>query len=355
MILAGIDEAGYGPLLGPLVVGCCAFEISGIQARDAELPCVWKRLKKLVSKQRSKNGKKLHINDSKVVYRGSDEGGLREVERAVLAILLSGSQTSNIQHPTSNVEPENAKRDLSCLDDLLGRVAGHAIEDLRRYPWYQPFEGEKFPLEQELLPVRLFSNALKAEMETSGARCVHLAARVVSERKLNDLIGATRNKASALFSTAAIHLDYLLRTYGQSASQGGLTIFCDRQGGRTHYGSLLRLMFGNEAQDGEGWELEISSETEARADYRLRRRGSEVRILFCEKAEEQCLPVAAASMLSKYLREALMHRFNAYWKRLLPSVKPTAGYYTDGVRFLGDIQLKRAEMGIADELLIRSR
>jgi len=48
MILAGIDEAGYGPLLGPLVVGCCAFEIEG-EATEG-VPCLWKRLTKLVSR-----------------------------------------------------------------------------------------------------------------------------------------------------------------------------------------------------------------------------------------------------------------------------------------------------------------
>ena len=38
---------------------------------------------------------------------------------------------------------------------------------------------------------------------------------VVLERQLNRMIAATRNKASALFSTAAIHIDHLLRTFGQ--------------------------------------------------------------------------------------------------------------------------------------------
>ena len=38
-------------------------------------------------------------------------------------------------------------------------------------------------LEQDFLPVRLFANALKGEMEKCGARCCHLAARVVTERK----------------------------------------------------------------------------------------------------------------------------------------------------------------------------
>jgi ribonuclease HII len=77
--------------------------------------------------------------------------------------------------------------------------------------------------------------------------------------------------------------------------------------------------------------------------------------VFEEKAEAGCLPVAVASMLSKYLREAMMRRFNAWWRQHLPHVEPTAGYYSDGVRFLADTEAKRRELGLRDEDLIRSR
>jgi hypothetical protein len=324
MILAGIDEAGYGPLLGPLVVGCCAFELNGADHLADDLPCVWRRLKKHVSKNRTKGAKKLQINDSKVVY--AYETGLKELERSVLSLLATCTS------------------EITGLEDFLNHTAQHVLDDLGQYPWYQPFDGERFPLEQDFLPIRLFANALKTEMDKSGTRCCYLGARVVTERRLNELVNATHNKGSALFSTAAIHLDHLLKKFGDK----GLVIFCDRQGGRSHYGSLLRLMF-------EEWSLEIMKETESHAEYRLLQQGRVVRILFCEKAEAQCLPVAAASMLSKYLREALMTRFNAFWRQHLPQVTPTAGYYQDGTRFLSDINDKRLELGIPDELLIRAR
>lgn len=336
MIIAGIDEAGYGPLLGPLVVGCCAFEVAappddcdgasggGIAVLDgvATLPCVWSRLKRYVSRSRSRTGRKIHVNDSKSVY--SPSAGLKELERGVLAVVAATGDW-----------PES-------LDALIARVAPHAVGELAEHPWYAAPAGEAFPCDQDGLPVRLFAKSLRQEMAARQATCVHLAARIVSERPYNRMVNATRNKASVLFTQAATHLDHLLRTYGGQ----DLFIFCDRQGGRSSYGHLLRTTF-------DEWSLEIVEESDGHSEYQLHRNSDTVRVLFAEKAETQCLPVALASMVSKYCREALMRRFNAWWRQHEPSVEPTAGYYNDGLRFLDQVAGARRRLRIRDEDLIR--
>src|SRR5262249_24621625 len=157
--------------------------------------------------------------------------GLKELERSVLALAAA------------------LCRDGKCHEDLpslLSAVAPHVLDDLPAYRWYTSPAGEKFPIQNQPASIRGFANALRQEMSGTGTICVHLAARVVLERQFNRMVDGTRNKAAALFSTTAIHLDHLLRTYGQR----GLVIFCDRHGGRGHYGSLLRLMF-------DEWSLEI--------------------------------------------------------------------------------------------------
>jgi len=322
MILAGVDEAGYGPLLGPLVVGACAFRVN--DEPSDQIPCLWTRLRGSVGRSRSKRGTKLHINDSKAVY--SPAVGIKELERSVLALATHVHGWSD------------------SLAELLSRLAPDAVADFDGYPWYCNPANEEFPLAQQSVSVRISANSLIADMTQKQAPCVYFAARILCERQWNRMLNATRNKANALFSVAAIHLDAFIRNFGRQ----NLTIVCDQQGGRRHYGHLLRLMF-------DEWSLEVVNEDDHRSEYRLIQDGHAVRLIFMEKSESQSLPTAAASMVSKYLREALMRRFNAFWLSHLPSLEPTAGYYTDGLRFLRDIQQKRTELGIADGELIRCR
>ena len=75
---------------------------------------------------------------------------------------------------------------------------------------------------------------------------------------------------------------------------------------------------------------------------------------FQTKAEEH-LPVAVASMVSKYVREVVMLEFNAWWKQLIPELKPTKGYPVDAARFLKDIEDELHRQPIAQETIWRCR
>lgn len=323
MILAGIDEAGYGPLLGPLVLGCCAVRV---EADGEAIPDLWKLLKAAVCDKRDRTGRRLHVADSKKVYSPSQKSvGLKELERGVLA--------------TAGIAGIGADG----FGGFLQAVHADAATAASEIAWYAPPADEAHPAETDAVNVRIAANALRHACGTANVTFLPPAAQVIFEPEYNRLCDALQNKA-ALQQTVLARLIYNLL----ESTTEPLTLVCDRQGGRSHYAGFLRQMFGD-------WDLAVEREDEKRADYRLSRGDQVAKLIFAEKGESLALPTALASMTAKYLRERLMGRFNAWWRQHDAALKPTAGYWTDGQRFLADTIALRERLGIEDRHLVRSR
>src|SRR5690606_5725600 len=86
-IYAGIDEAGYGPLLGPLVVGRCVLALPDLPG-DAKAPDLWAMLERAVCRTLTGRKGRIAVNDSKKVHTPS--AGLTHLERGVLAFAALG-------------------------------------------------------------------------------------------------------------------------------------------------------------------------------------------------------------------------------------------------------------------------
>lgn len=102
-------------------------------------------------------------------------------------------------------------------------------------------------------------------------------------------------------------------------------------------------------------ELRIIQERERCSAYVLRRRSQAVHVSFEVSADERHLPVSLASMVSKYIRELLVECMNRYFSAMSPDLKPTAGYWTDGLRFLDDLARCVPDLQIDRQRLVRCR
>jgi ribonuclease HII len=317
-ILAGIDEAGFGPLLGPLVVSSCAFAVAPEHV-EADL---WQVLRKSVGKTRAQLRARLLITDSKKAYKRDE--GLGHLERTVLAAMRSLGQSP------------------ATLSGLLKLLCPECQRRVMEYPWYRGIESQ--PLPSDRAELRIAAAVFADDMAAARARLVGVSSYCLDVAYYNALTDRMKNKSQVLFVTTTRLLQGLMERFGDQ----DLHILIDRQGGRVHYREHLLRSF-------EPMELRIVEENERRSAYVLRGGSRCVHLSFEVGADERHLPVSLASMVSKYIRELLMERMNRYFAQMSPDLRPTAGYWTDGLRFLEDLARCVPDLQIDRHRLVRCR
>lgn len=306
--IVGIDEAGYGPNLGPLVQAAVA-----AKTPDPRI-CLWKRLADHVRRATDPDDGRLLIDDSKLVHTGADK--LARLERGVTGLLTESRQIG----PLFN--------DVGCATSR---------SDLDEERWFDP--DERLPVAIDS-PVDVRSECAANDVEICEVRCL-----VTPAARINALIDRWNSKAAALEQGVTQLLRHIVKSCEEDNS---ITIVIDKQGGRNFYAAWLGSAFP------DCWVRPIQ-ESALVSEYELLGADCEVRLIFRPKAESESMPVALASMLAKYLREVLMRQFNRFWIGLVPGLKPTAGYPGDAKRFYNSIRPAMKKLQLQPDQVWRKR
>ncbi len=319
-IVMGVDEAGYGPNLGPLVIGLSAWNVD--EAKDLRTDVdLYDRLAEVVA--RRPEGERIAIADSKTLYKPG--GGLANLERGLLATLaaIRGDAPGSW----------NALVDRLGADPLGRRLA---------LPWYAGGWDLEVPVEGSGEAIARGAGLLK--QSPPGVRPIAMRARLVFPAEFNELCEKHGSKGLALSHVTLELLRDCFDTLPQLPASTLVT--CDKHGGRNRYARLLAEHFP---------EHPITTVVEGRAESRYRLGPDRsVEVCFRTKGEER-LETALASMGAKYLRELAMRALNQFWQTEVPGLQRTAGYPVDAKRFKKEIAKRQQQLGVDDHWLWRRR
>lgn len=318
--LLGTDEAGYGPNLGPLLIGASLWEVpDGVACGD-----LYRLLRGAVvqtSRLAPAERRQVWLADSKSLYQAGQ--GLADLEAGLWPVLgLVGC-------------PPRTWR------QAWHRLAPGALDDCRADAWYD--YDCTLPIDAGQCMRDDSGARLAASLARVGVRLAAIVCRAVFPAQFNRLVEQAGSKGTALSQVTLELAAQLIATVPDAPVQ----VVCDKHGGRNHYQHLLQQQFPD-------WLVEVHREGGRESWYRFGPPWRRVEFRFVVRGE-QYLPVALASMAAKYLRELAMRAWNTFWCARVPGLAPTAGYPGDAQRFKDAIAAMQQSLGIADEAIWRHR
>ena len=318
-LVLGVDEAGYGPNLGPLVVAVSAWAVdSRLEVLDGLEPFA----PEFQAASWTPRSAFVPFGDSKKIYQsGKGLAGLNFALRFFESIFEGKPSEKRPWFELSRLAQED-----------LSRVESH--------PWYRCINPAKGLGRANQVDWNSEASCrfAREKLLKLGVRLIGFRLRVLDEAYFNKCVDRLGNKSDVLGN---ISLELAWKVLGECMdfhSFKGIEIYCDRQGGRKKYAGLLSQTYERSHRESQVPFCSVVGESPKTSLYSMRHAGIATSIRF-QVHGDSLFPPAAASMVAKWARESLMERFNGYWREVVgPGLKPTAGYAVDAARFARDIE-----------------
>ncbi|WDQ15882.1 hypothetical protein [Rhodopirellula sp. P2] len=341
MYLIAVDEAGYGPKLGPLVVAATLWEGPAESSTwDDRLAATWEIMKTPVLIA----GQRIRVDDSKRIFQSRTQ---RRGDTSPLGNL----------HRALSVAHRSMGRPESTWQERLRTLIPDDLDDVAAVPWLTgmlPPRNWPDELPNSWLTEDVVSPALAAwslpEWKITDAR-----ARLVTAQAFNAFCepspttGASANKSDLLGETSLGLVASLIESRELDSHTHG-QIFFDRHGGRRYYAGVIAATFPDAT-------VRVVDETNRCSVYDVETANHQLRMHFTVKGDS-FVPVAMSSLHAKCLREIAMtflnHFFRDRWLGPDP-FQPTAGYPVDADRFLEAAASTLTTHSISKSDLIRCR
>ena len=317
-IVVGVDEAGYGPNIGPLVIAATTWRVP----REITETAFAELLQEHFSTEPWSEGcQHVPLGDSKQLY--TPAVGLRTLEAGLLALL---DQLTHVDHQR-----------FSGFGCVLERIARSAAAPWRadELAWYSRLPTA-LPVALPAEEIARLACLARERLSEWGIELLSVQAKIVTESTFNRLMEKFGSKGRLLSTVTMQLIGEVLPSYEHCT----IEVFCDRQGGRKKYSCVLLEAMPDD------W-FDTLDESPHRSSYR-RQRDPELKFHF-SVGGDSFPPTALASMTAKYLRERLMSAINDFWSEHVADLKPTAGYPNDSKRFRKQIEPVADRLGHAVE------